>query len=252
MNSNQRDRQRFTVQDCTYRQGVTAVEIASKFDSWDALRPELEEVLPFNSAETRRRYTSQLFRWVLDGGDVNSFAVRVWRHYEDSELVNHILRERYLNVYPVLGRLVANSLTDIPPGTELDTKILERHLIEEQVGVLKQSVGKLRLTMRDLGFIRRIGRQYVVSETYLPKTAFLLSLHYHLASEPRTIAVPVIIQHPFWRHLGGRLEDEVRSALSQAAASDAISRYVTVDSLEQITTRFSLEELLQTHLRLDS
>ena len=249
---NQAGRQRFTVQDCTYRQGLLAVQMASQFESWEALRSELEEALPFNSAQTRRRYVSQLFRWALDGGNLRSIGVCVWHSYREEEVVNHILRDRYLTANPVLGRFVSNTLTNIPPGTELDVDSLERHLVAEQVSALDTSLGKLKLTMRDMGFVRKVDREYVVIETFLPKTAFLILLHYNLAPEPTTIPMSQVIEHPFWRYLGGRREVEVRATLSQAAAGDFISRYATVDSLEQITTRFSLKELLQQQVRLDS
>ena len=249
---NQAGRQRFTVQDCTYRQGLLAVQMASQFESWEALRSELEEALPFNSAQTRRRYVSQLFRWALDGGNLSAIGVEVWRCYRDDELLSQILRERYLDVYPVLGGFVSSSLAMLTPGTELDANSIERHLVQEQVGGLNHSVGKLRLTMRDMDIIRKIGGEYVVADTFLPKTAFLILLHYHLVPEPTTITVSEIMKHPFWRYLGGRNYEEVRSALSHAAAGDAISRYATVDSLEQITTRFSLKELLERQVRFDS
>ena len=227
--------------------------MASQFESWGDLRPELEEVLPFNSAQTRKRYVSQLFRWALDGGDIRAVGVQVWDSYKDEDLANYILRERYLAAYPELGRFVSNSVVTITAGTEIDTNTIKGHLVQEQAGgSLSQSVGKLRLTMRDMGFFRKVDRRYVVVETSLPKTAFLIMLHYHLSPEPSTIAVSEIIEHSFWRHLGGRHEEEVRAALSLAAAEDFISRYATVDSLEQITTRFSLEELLQRQIRLDS
>ena len=244
--------QRFTVQDCTYRQGMVAVQMAGQFDSWDSLRPELEEALPFNSAHTRRRYVSQLFRWALERGNLNAVGVKVWCSHKSDELVNQILRERYLDAYPVLGRFVSKSLGMLTAGTELDSGSIGRYLHQEQVGALDRSIEKLRLSMRDMGFISKIGGKYVVAETSLPRTAFLILMHYLLAPEPSTIVVPEIIGHPFWRHLGGKTSDEVRSALTNAAASDAISRYATVDNLEQITTRFSFEELLERRVRLDS
>ena len=152
----------------------------------------------------------------------------------------------------MLGRFVANSLSKVKSGTELDVDTIVRHLMEEQVGALHRSAEKLRLTMRDMGFVHKIDRRYVVTETFLPETAFLIMLHYHLAQEPTTITVSAVIDHPFWRYLGGRRDEEVRNALSHATAIDAISRYSSADNLEQITTRFSLEELLQERVRLES
>lgn len=253
MTSNQvnRNQRRFTVQKCTYLQGLIAVQMAAQYENWDSLRSDMEEALPFNSAESRKRRFRSLMRWALDGGSMNPIGSRVWCSYKDEGLSNQVLRERYLDVYPVIGKFVSSVLATFPIGAELGVDAIRDYLIQEHVGALDTSIVELRLTLRDIGFVRKVGRKYVVTETSLPRTAFLVLLHYHLAPEPATIIVPEIIAHPFWRYLGGRDGEEVRSALSQAAACDAISRYVTVDSLEQITTRFALEELLQKRIRLD-
>ena len=254
MTSNQSTghRRRFTVQKCTYRQGLFAIQAASQHDEWDILRSYLEETLPFNSEESRKRRFRSLMRWALDGGSLNPIGSKVWCSYMDEDLSNQVLRERFLDTYPVIGKFVSNVLATFPIGAELDVDAIQDYLIQEHAGALSTSTVELRLTMRDMGFIRKAGRKYVVIETSLPKTAFLLLLHYHLALEPATIPVSQIIERPFWRYLGGRHEEEVRATLSQAAAGDFISRYAAVDSLEQITTRFSLEELLQQQVRLDS
>ena len=229
-----------------------AVKMATRYDSWNDLRPNLEDALPFNSEGTRKRRCSSLGQWVFDMGNMNSIGVRVWRSYEDEELVNQILRGRYLDYYPVVGGFVLDTLAELVPGSELPHDAIVNHLIQERVGSLENSTMNLRLTMRDLGFIQKVGRKYVVSESSLPHTAFLILLHCHLSPESASIPVSEIVAHPTWRYLGGRDESEVRAALSNAAARDAISRYTTVDELEQVTTRFSLTELIERRVRLDA
>jgi hypothetical protein len=99
--------------------------------------------------------------------------------------------------------------------------------------------------MRDLGFLRFIRKKPpLVEATELPETAFLLLLHHHFAKEPATVPVGDVLAHPFWRYLGGREEAEVRTALTLGAAKDLLGRYAVVDHLEQVTTRFSMTELL--------
>ena len=243
-------RRRFTVQPCTYARGLTAVKMADEYETLDDLRPNLEEALPFNSSATRKRYCSRIIGWTLAEGGLNSIGAKAWRAYGDEKLVNQILKERYLVYHSTVGGFVLEDFVGMPPGSEFLSDAVENYLARENVGAPSNSFTDLRLTMRDLGFIRKRGRKYEVCETALPHTAFLALLHYHLARKPSTISVSEILAHPFWRYLGGRDESEVRAALSGAAAVDAISRYSAVDGLEQVSTRFSLEEMLQRQIRL--
>ena len=244
---------RFTVQDCTFRLGVLAVSQSHGHDSWEAYRPVLEESLPFNSRETRRRYTSQLYKWALENGNLCSLGARVWNAYQDKELADQLLRERYLAAYPVLGRFVTQVLRNTKPGKPLPREVFEEYLMSEQATWATKTVKRLWFTMRDLGFLRKVDiKTPVVNATTLPRTAFLILLHHHFAPAPSTVAVQEILTHSFWRYLGGRDESEVRSALSLAAANDLIDRYATVDHLEQVTTRYSLDEFLRRQLRLDT
>ena len=246
-------RRGLTVQKSTYNYGLHAVQTAAegKYESWDELRPRLEDEIPFNSLITRQRRVRSLFRWAFRGGDVNSLGVRVWRAYRDEDLTRQVLMGLYLDTDPILGRFVSTVIRSIPIGSELSPAAVESYLFEAQVGGLKDSISNLRATMRDMGYIRRLGSKYLVSETFLPSTAFLILLHYHLAPRPGTLTVSEIVRHSFWQYLGGREVPEVRLILSEAAANDVLSRYSTVDNLEQVTTRFSLEELVERRVKLD-
>ena len=243
-------RRRLTVQNSTYTHGLTAVKMAVEYETLDDLRPNLEEALPYNSSATRNRYGSRIVGWTFAEGGLNSIGVKAWRAYGDEELVNQILKERYLVYHSAVGGFVLDDFVGMPPGSGFLSDAVKNYLARENVGAPSDSLSALRLTLRDLGFIRKEGRKYAVCETALPYTAFLVLLHHHLTPEPASVSVSEIIAHPFWRYLGGRDESEVRAALSNAAAADAISRYAAVDGLEQVSTRFSLQEILQRRTRL--
>jgi len=226
--------------------------MAADATSWEQLRPVLVESLPYNSHETRKRYVSSLADWALEGGNLSCLAVRVWRAYKNRELLEQILRERYLVACPVLGRFVSHVMCHLDPGETVENRILADFLNAEHSTYAEKTLVKLRITMRDLGFLRSMGRNTppVANDTRLPGSAFLILLHHHLAVQSTTVPVSDILANPFWRHLGGRAEAEVRSALSLAAARDVIARYAAVDHLEQVTTRYSLEELLRRQVLL--
>ncbi len=78
----------------------------------------------------------------------------------------------------------------------------------------------------------------------------MILLHARLAPTPRIVRVSDLLAEPFWRYLGLRQPDEVRTILHDADAAGLLARYSTVDQLEQVTTRYTLEEYLGRALRL--
>ena len=242
---------RFTVQDCTFNLGIRTIEEASKFDKWETFRQTLEDKLPYNSQQTRRRYASSLRCWALENGNFSCLAIRVWKSYADEEVLKGLLRERYLAAYPILGRFITSCLAKSATGESVPSEVFKEFLILERATTNPHIAMKLRFNMRDLGFLRNINAQTtIINNTTLPGTPFFILLHHYFAQNPMTVSVQDIVAHPFWRYLGGRDETEVRALIELAAAKDLLARYAVVDRLEQLTTRFPLEELLRRQVRL--
>jgi len=78
----------------------------------------------------------------------------------------------------------------------------------------------------------------------------MILTHYVFAPEPQTIAVRDLLKDPFWKYLGIKRELTVRDIFKEASSKGLISRYTVADELEQITTRYSLEELLKSEVKL--
>ena len=96
----------------------------------------------------------------------------------------------------------------------------------------------------------RSGQTWFTQALSRPATAFLVLLHDRLAPTPRIVSLAQILGDPLWWQVGYHTPDEVRETLREAAAAGLIARFVTVDQLEQITTRYTLEEWLAGRLRL--
>jgi len=241
----------FNIQHSTFNFGVDALRYAADNEGSTSLRNELCERLHYNSVTTRKRLGSHIFFWALDKGDFQAIQFRVWRSYKDEELLKDVLRERYLTLYPPLGDFVTQYVDNADVGTEIDKRSIETILESHGVTAMGKGLDRTRTTMRDLGFLLINGRRPpVVLQTTLPATAFLILMHFHFAPTPGTISVGDILANPFWRYLGGRSENEVRNALNRAAATDMVSRYSNVDGLDQVTTRYSLDDLLDRQSRL--
>jgi hypothetical protein len=78
----------------------------------------------------------------------------------------------------------------------------------------------------------------------------LILIHHLFALTPRIVTLRDILADPFWRYLGFRQEETVRRTLHEANAGGLIAAYATVDQLEQITTRYTLDEWLEGRLQL--
>ena len=137
-----------------------------------------------------------------------------------------------------------------PPGTDLQACLFRRY-IEETYGEFKNdSRGRLARTLCRLGFIARMGQTWFTQAIPRPATAFLILLHERLAPTPRIVPLARILADPLWWQVGYHTPEEVRETLHDAVATGLISRFVTVDQLEQITTHYTLDEWLARRLRL--
>ena len=77
------------------------------------------------------------------------------------------------------------------------------------------------------------------------KTALLLLTHsIFTPGGPRTVELRRLLAGPYWKYLGFKSEDAVRAVFREADAAGILGKYVVADQLEQITTRWSLDELL--------
>ena len=103
---------------------------------------------------------------------------------------------------------------------------------------------------RELGFIARVGQSWFSHAIPHPTTAFLFLIHQRFAPTPRIVSLTQILTAPLWWHIGYHTPDEVRETLHNAAAAGLIARFVAVDQLEQITTRYTVNEWLARRLRL--
>lgn len=82
-------------------------------------------------------------------------------------------------------------------------------------------------------------------------TATLVVIHHLFAAEgPRTAELGNLLAHPFWKYLGYKSPDGVRAVLRSADLAGAVGKYMVADQLEQVTTCYSLNELLDRRVRL--
>ena len=95
------------------------------------------------------------------------------------------------------------------------------------------------------GYLSPQGKQDLIVVGFANlEDALIIATHLLMAREPRTIKMTEIEANPYWKYLGYKKFDHVRIAFRNAEAKGTIMRYAVVDHLEQITTRYTWQELL--------
>jgi hypothetical protein len=245
-------RERRTIQDLLLSEGLLAARLAEEADSVDDLHRRLVSQLPQNSLETRTRYAQSVLKWFFPDG-LTSLVPRVAAAYRDEAITADVLRCCYLMAEPLVGCCVAECLFPLEPGMRVPVEYLDRFLTRHLGGEPPPRTRKrLKTNLMGLGFL---GRSRGETDQLLPvapsPTATLVLLHHLFAPEgPRTIELRNLFAHPFWKYLGYKSEDGLRTVLRAADVAGVVGKYVVADQLEQVTTCFSPDELLARRVRL--
>ncbi len=242
-----------TLQSFPLEAGIQAIKDSVNFTDFEAFYRHLLESLPQNSPETRKRYASLVVRWLFPERKLGGLLPRTWQAYRDDRLLLELARVTVLEVEPVIARFVTEVIQPMPVGQDFG-QAQARDFITGIFGAFKQdSYKRLLFSTKHLGFLERLSSSdWIVAAVPPPVDALLILLHARLAPTPRIVRVSDLLSELFWRYLGLRQPDEVRAILHDAHAAGLLARYSTVDQLEQVTTRYTLDEYLGRALRCRS
>jgi hypothetical protein len=240
--------------DTVWQPSLFALKASADHATLAELRQYLLEAIPQNSEATRLRTTRYILMRFFPAGNFDSLPRRVWLAYRDIEILEMVMRYYYLARERLVGRFMEEVLFSLEPGTTFDRRLI----VEFVTGLystpprIKMGISRIQEAGRELGFIERSakGNIYRVLTLSNNETPLLILLHHLFASEPRTITLKDILASPFWKDIGFRSEDNVRQVLKEAAAKDILAKYVVADQLEQVTTKYALDEFLAQRVRL--
>jgi len=229
---------------------MQAIKDSLSFTDFNAFYRHLQDDLPQNSPETRHRYASLIVRWYFPQQRLESLLTRTWQAYSDDYLLVELIRIAVLEIEPVVARFVTELVQPLLPGDNINSLAIRDYVTTVYGAYKRNSHKRLLTTANALGFIERRASGWVVAAVRPPADALLILLHARLAPTPRIVRLSDLLVEPFWRYLGLHQPDEVRAILHDAHAAGLIARYSTVDQLEQVTTRYTLEDYLTRALRL--
>jgi len=241
-----------TISDLYVADAVIAIKEAVKCESIDALKERLIQVLSQNSAETRIRNARFIVRWFFPDG-IDGIARRTWAAYGDDRILMDVLRYLYLSQEPVMGSCVTDCLYPIELGMRVPASEFDRFLVSYYFDPpTKKTTQRLKTNLAKLGILESSrGHDHLLVPLVPTKTALLILTHSIFApSGPRTIELKRLLADPFWKYLGFKSEDAVRTIFREADSAGVLGKYVVADQLEQITTRWGLDEFLSNKPRL--
>jgi hypothetical protein len=245
-------RERRTIQDVLIPEGLMAIKVAHEAKSTDELQELLMKRLGQNSMETRSRYARSIINWFFPDG-VQGLLPRVWQAYQDDAISADLLRWSYLNEEPIMGRCVGEALFPCESGLAMPSTYFDKFL-HDCLGETppEKTRERLKMNLKRIGFLERArGKPDRLLPVVTQKTSLLILVHHLFAAKSvRTIELRNLFTNPFWKFLGYKSEDVVRTVLREADAKGLIGKYVVADQLEQVTTCFTLDELLERKARL--
>jgi hypothetical protein len=233
-----------------WEESIQAVKLSTEFTDFRAFRQELEKTLPWNSSYVRVRRARSIIRWFFPSHTLDNLVTKVWTFYKEEAILKEIMRHEYLSKEPVVAEFIVNHLLTLSPGASITANDLKDFLLKKYGVVKDDSLNNLRLACRDLGFTYRGNNSFTVCQIPEPRTSLLILVHHLFAPNPRTVTIKEILSHPFWQYLCVRGQDSVRKIFREADANGIITKYIVADQLEQITTKYSLDEFIQRRIRL--
>lgn len=238
------------LQDCLWKESLLAIKVSLGCQSVAELIVRLREHLPQNSAETRERNASIILSRFFPTSEIDQLPRRILRAYDDETLLAAVMRVLFLEAEPLVGQLVTERLFPLPPGTALAKDFFSAYAQEATGRRDRHIASRCKAAVRALGWIIEEKRRCYVAQQAVNETAALLLFHYHYAPTPRVIDMKLLFAEPVSKYLGFGSEDAVRELMRKLERRGLVSRYAIVDRLEQVTTRYSLDSLLERKIRV--
>ena len=211
---------------------------------------DIGKLLRFNSIETRQRYGNAIYnRLFARDIRIGNTIIEVYKTYQNIDLVITLWRCLYFSVEPIIAQTYLDIIWPREPGTIITTGDIKNYIRStwKEYGV--KILQRINMSLTQSGVIRKQGKEYVITGFANLETAFLILLHLYMVKDKNTTTISIVSieNHRFWKFLGYRSFEHVKVGLRKAEQAGWLTRYSKIDQLEQITTKYNLEELI--HLK---
>ncbi|HIH40705.1 MAG TPA: hypothetical protein HA221_04000 [Halobacteria archaeon] len=240
------------IQQPLWEEAKNAVKMSLQYKIFDNFKENLYNSLHYNSSQTRKIYNTNIIGWFFPEKRLDTLLNNVWRIYHDEKLLQEIMRYQYLSVEEGVAKFVTDTILALDPGDEI-TSVQIKNFVNRMWNINERYaakiVNRIRAALLCTGFATK-RKELIIQKIEPPKTALIILTHYLFAQSPKTVAIRDILDNPYWKYLGIRSEEVVRDILKEANSKGILSKYIVADELEQITTRYSLDELLERKIKI--
>jgi hypothetical protein len=229
------------IQDLQWEESIAAVKMAPAFAAFERFRDAIvDAVFKQPSHNTRWRYANSNFvRSFLPNASLSDPVIVVWKAFRDDAALQHVMRWQYVTSNPLVAGLVDGHLASANPGDPVD-ELVDTYLIHSQDGLNLKSRNRLRTNLRKIGLLLEQRKVFYRIVPEVSPRAMAVLLAHLFAPEPQVVSWSTLVADPWWKRLGIVHENMLREKLTETAHAGLIARLVRMDTLDQVTTRYSL------------
>lgn len=231
------------LQDLYWDESVAAARLTDRFSDIEMFREAItDEAFTQPSFQTRHRYASYFVKWFLPTVSLDAPVGLVWRAFHDTAALEHVMRWQFVTSNPLIAGFVDEHLSHVSPGEPIDS-LVDGFLASSSGSVNQKSRNRLRTNLRKVGLVLEQKKVHyrVVPSVSTKAVALLLAVLF--ADQPQVLSVKTLVADPWWKRLGIVDEQALREKLQETASDGLIVRIVKMDTLDQVTTRYSLVQL---------
>jgi hypothetical protein len=232
-------------QEPLWKETLLALQKAQSIDILTDARA-LANILHFNSEETRSRYGQAIATRFsrLDSQVLASFF-NIAKSGLDVKIIDSIWRILFCMVEPTVARTYLDIIWPREPGAVIHRMEIRNYIDSTFQQQSKKLNNRITNCLHYAGYIIPQGKDTLIIVGFGDiETPLIISTYLLYAQNPRTIKISEIEESHFWKYLGFRKFDHVRLGFRSAESKGLLMRYASVDHLEQITTRYSWQELI--------
>jgi hypothetical protein len=231
------------LQDLKWEESVAAAKTSVLHTDIEAYREAIiDSAFAQPSYGTRFRYAKDFIKWFLPTVSLNDLVPTAWKAFQDETVLRQVMRWQYVTSIPLVSGFVDGPLSAVPPGQPVDD-VVDTYLLQSTGNINEKTRQRIRANLTKIGLLIHSRKAHYRIVPEVSPQAVTLLLAYLFAREPQAISWATLVADPWWKRLGIVDEAMLREKLQEAVTAKQLARVRKVDTLDQVTTRYSLNDL---------
>lgn len=201
------------------------------------------------SWETRDRYALYFLKWFMPNASLDDPVPVAWRAFHDATTLGHVMRWQFITANPLIAEFVDGPFSVIEPGDAVNAAV-DSFLVERLGSLPARTRARLRAALTKAGLLtvdaKHVYHRLIADVS--PRAVAVIVTHL-FAPKPQAIAIDTLLADPWWKRLGILDEPALRLKLKESVECGLFARVLRMDTLDQLTTRYSWQELARGRLK---